>query len=266
MRSGTILNRYELFAAAGVIAAHATAIGDPGVVSFRQRDVRFLFQLFANWTEKIIGSSSVPLKNTQILRYLEALVEQGFLKADRSKKQPEYRLTRAGLLELVSRIVQKREENLPDQTYFLCYFLKSYRDRLLQVAASEGATFPESLRLELESLLDVKALLKQEISRLNHDIAKLSERVTGSMEAGDLAGRLYRDGAPHSEIVKTMEKRFPYELNSQKPLSELLAEIPPALAKWELEVGNKARAQLLWQPSVALLIAHRDQLVRLQNS
>ena len=119
MRRGTILNRGEIFAAAATIAAHASVYQD----GFRQRDVRFLLQLFLNWVERTLGNSPMPISNTQVYRYLEDLVKEGYAKANRRATQPVYRLTRVGLLELVNRIVNKREDNLPDQFFFLCYFL-----------------------------------------------------------------------------------------------------------------------------------------------
>ena len=32
---------------------------------------------------------------------------------------------------------------------------------------------------------------------------------------------------PLAEVVKEVERLYPYQLNSQKPLSELIADIPP---------------------------------------
>jgi hypothetical protein len=50
-----------------------------------------------------------------------------------------------------------------------------------------------------------------------------------------------------------VEARYPYELNSTKPLQELIASIAPDQRRWELEDGNVIRAKTIWEPQRALL-------------
>ena len=58
------------------------------------------------------------------------------------------------------------------------------------------------------------------------------------------------------------EKKYPYELNSQRPLSELMANIPEMQGRWELTRGGKARAEILWQPVLELWRLYLKQIVR----
>ncbi len=259
MRTGTLLQRYELYAAAAAIAAHASRPES----GFRQRDVSFLIQLFSNWLEQTPGTSRLKLNNTQVFRYLDELAKEGFAKVSRRGKQPEYQLTRAGLLELVTRIVNRREENLPDQFFFVCYFIQSYKPKIVEIVERQGKLFPPALRLELETLLDVKALREHELKRVDLQIAKLEGRLADCKQSAQLARRLGAEGRSEREIVAKIQEKHPYELNSQKPLSELFAFIPPDYVRWELETGYLYRANVLWQPSLQLLKSYRDVIRRM---
>lgn len=44
-----------------------------------------------------------------------------------------------------------------------------------------------------------------------------------------------------------LEKQHPYNLNSQKPLTKLIAEIPVELRLAELTTGSKNRESFIWQ-------------------
>jgi hypothetical protein len=261
MRHETVLSRNELFAAAATLAAHAGA-RDGG---FRQRDVRFLIHLFSNWVERTLGNSGFPLSNTQVHRYLEDLARNGFAKVNRRSKQPAYTLTRLGLLELVTRAVRRREGSLPAHFFFLCYFLRSYRPKLLELVAKEGRLFPHSLALELDALLDTTALIEDEQKRVQLELRKLEQRASDALHAAQMAKKLFSRNVPSDQIVGELEKQYPYELNSEKPLSELMTLVPSAYVRWELETGNAHRAEQIWQPSLALMREYSEQLQKLRE-
>jgi hypothetical protein len=52
-----------------------------------------------------------------------------------------------------------------------------------------------------------------------------------------------------------VEAVYPYELNNQKPLSALFAEIPEGMKRWELTTGNLYRKRFIWEPRRTLLAA-----------
>jgi hypothetical protein len=54
-------------------------------------------------------------------------------------------------------------------------------------------------------------------------------------------------------VIREVEKKYPYELNSMKPLHDLIASIAPDQRRWELETGGCVRATMLWEPQRALL-------------
>ena len=67
------------------------------------------------------------------------------------------------------------------------------------------------------------------------------------------------------EIIKELEKKHPYELNSEKPLSELYASFPPSHTYWELTTGAVSRATELWTPMNALWETYLNALEKLER-
>lgn len=261
-RADAVLHRYEIFFAAAAIAAHAS-LSETG---FRQRDVRFLIELFTNWVDLAAVSENVILNNTQIQRYLDSLCWEGYARKITREKIPKYRLTRIGLLELLSRLSHRTGPARPQHFFFLYYFLCNYRSRLIDLIRQEGKQFPSALRIEIESLLDHKRVLREEIKRADLEQKKWEERSREALKSAQLAAQLFGKNVPLAEAVQKIEKLYPYELNSQKPLSELIAAIPEEMAAWELAVGNKHRVEQLYGPSRGMISAYRDLLLKLDKA
>lgn len=252
--------RQDLIAATAVLAAHSNARGD----SFRQRDVKFLLDLFNNWLEYAPGGTTTPWQNNQIARYLHLLVQEGFARQLSRTKTPRYRLTRAGLLEVVNRIVHAGELPSREHFFFLYYFVKNYRPFIESLIKDEGKSFPTAIRLELEALFDVKALVEREVAATALAVKKLVVRMREAEQASKVAKQRRAEGRSTAEIVAELEESVPYDLNSQKPLGELISELRDAQKQWELEEGNGLRVQQLWKPTLSLLQTHLKLLHELQ--
>lgn len=247
--------KQEVFFSSATLAAHSSSDED----GFRQRDVRFFAELFLNWTEEL-GHTESALQNTQVLRYLEALVKEGYARKARRTASPSYRLTRLGLLEVTSRLVSPHHSAGPSRFLFVLSFLRSYRERIEDLVRREGQQFPLSLKLELEALLDPEALLASELKRVESAIVRLDSRIGEAQETAALCRRLSASRVPFPEVVAEIEDRYPYELNTQKPLSQLISSIAPDQRQWELEQGTLLRSTNLWKPQLALLKEYRLQL------
>lgn len=255
MRTGTIFRQYELFVAAGVLAAHATASSN----GYRQRDVRFLIELFSNWVESSFEGEVLPISNTQVLRYLEQLVQDGFARRRSVSKIPHYSLTRSGLIELLGRLFPQALSIQPEQFFFLFYFLKNYRPLLWRLVESEGKKFPLALRYEVESLLDVTSLVEQQVRFAELELRRIEERIAEGFAAGKLAKEKLKTH-PLEAVAAEIEQLYPYELNSQRPLTDFISAIPEALGAWELSEGSLARAEVLWKPAREMLVVYVEQL------
>ncbi len=259
MRTDSLFDRYELYVSGAIVAAHASN-GDSG---FRQRDVRFMIELFTNWIESSLDSDVLKLSNTQILRYLDKLVEEGFVRKVLKDGKPSYRLTRPGLIELVARMRGSKTLLRPENFSFLHYFLSSYQELVTDLVESEGSKFPIALKIEIKSLFDTRDLISEQKKRLEQEIFKLRVRVDEGKKSAQLASDLFRKGQELQQVAETIEEKYPYGLNSQKPLKELIGSIPVSLGRWELETGGENRARYLWQP---MLRYYERQLENLQKS
>lgn len=262
MRKHSVFDRFALVAATAAVAAHANARAE----GFRQKDVRFLMELFCNWIESFSRSEMVLIQNTQVLRYLKELERDGFVRLIRSARRPLYRLSRTGLIELISRAVSSTGTENPAQFFFLYYFISNYRQKIFDLVKAEGRQFPYALELELEGLLDCKGLLDREIKNAERKLREMDLRVSDGQKAAQLTAELIAKKVPYAEIVKRWEKLYPYGLNSHKPLSELFSEISPDIANWEIETGNIRRVENMWKPIRALHSRYLETLKQLKSA
>ena len=60
-----------------------------------------------------------------------------------------------------------------------------------------------------------------------------------------------------------MHRQFPYDLNMQRPLPDLMQDIPDQLRKWEMTTGHRHRAEFLWSPLRAYLEGNRKIIAKL---
>jgi hypothetical protein len=256
----SLFQRHELYVAAGALGAHASF-----AEGFRQRDVRFLVDLFTNWVETALQRSVTNVQNTQIQRYLESLAREGFARKITRGKQPHYRLTRIGLIELLTRISDEPQLARGHHFFFLFYFLRNYGPRLFSMVKAEGKQFPYSLKLEVERLLNIKGLLDRELAYAKKEMAKLNHRIEDAYHTSALMRNLIRQKVSIADAVKEVEKRYPYDLNSQKPLTELIASIPEDAREWELTEGTVKRAEEIWKPEYAMLKCYLEQLEKVRG-
>lgn len=271
MRTDSLFKRYEIFVAASIIAAHASKEEK----IFRQRDVRFMLELFTNWIEASLPEDGILISNTQILRYLEKLEEEGFIRKINKKPSgklyshikgqgPFYKLNRLGLIELLSRMRSASLVFRPENYFFLDYFLVSYKEIISELIEKEGNKFPLALKLEIDDLFNREELRANLKKRVKKEINKLRARKEEARKSADLSTRLFRKGESINAAAKEIEKLYPYGLNSKKPLSELIASVPKKLARHELETGNKERSEKLWGPMLAVLERYLGELERLK--
>ncbi len=237
-----LYSSYRVYFVAATLGAHSNLSTD----GFRQKDVRFLLGLFLNWMDSTIKNVDEKIHNTQISRYLDTLLKAGYISKQGRERLPRYRLTRAGLLELVGQLVQVPVHAPLEQFFFMIYFMKTYRARLTELVTAKENRLPRSLQIELESRLDIKELLDQQTRHIKLEISKLEARLQDTKGAAALANQLSKKGAKNEEIIKAVEQLYPYELNSQKSMSDLFREIPASMRSWELNVGNENRANILW--------------------
>ncbi len=254
MRRHSVEEKYAIFYRAAALSVQANTPGR----GFRQRDFLFFLDLLLNWGLPA-NSPGLRLHNGQSRRFLQQLAEDGFARCERGR-QPSYRLTRLGLLELVSQMVADAGKLDPHEFYFLFYFVSTYRSQIEQLIAAEGRQFPSALRLEILGLLDAEELLRVELRRTDQALEKLDLRVRETQAGARLYEEQRRLGRSVNEAAEQLERRYPYQLNSQKPLSKLISEIPEEIAEAELTTSARRRVELMFQPAKQLLLRHRENL------
>lgn len=232
---------------------------------FRQKNMLFLFELFVNWIESSAMSLSLNVQATQVSRYLDKLVKEGYARKKKSRAYPTYVLTRTGLLELMSQIVSNQYTEARSYFFFFFYFVKNYKPLIEKLVVEQGSLFPKALKLELDMHLDVSDFLKREIEASKNELKRLEIRIADSYATRELLKKRQSNNESFIDTVSEVEALYPYELNSQKPLSELIGELPPVLQKWELENGNYFRVKEMWEPACGQLKLYIEQLKALRE-
>lgn len=257
-RTGAVFETRTPIVTAAVIAAQAT-LAD----GFRQRDVRFFIELFSNWLEQTTGDHTLAIHNTQVQRHLDGLAGARF--ATRvGRSPPRFRLTPEGLIELLRRLVHRSDLMRLDEFFLVFHFLDAYGSRLRALAAHGGALESRLLAVDVDELVDPSRLVSRERERVAREVTRLSVRSDESRRTAALARALTTQGASLAEVAKGVERRFPYELNSQKPLTELLSALPEPWRREELLDIAERRAERFWEPLRTLLLHYDSVLAELQ--
>jgi len=201
----------------------------------------------------------------QVNRYLDSLIRDSLAKRSTRQGVPHYRLTRSGVIELLHRAVRRRFLHQREGFFFMVSYLVSYGNRIMALAQQETRPFPPALKMELEYLLDPGPLIDREIAVVDDEIRKLTKRIDDALKGSAMVEKNLLRGVPLEENVKEVQRLYPYELNSLKPLSELMKEIQPDQRAWELTEGAIIRVNMIWKPALSNLVNHRKELDRLKG-
>lgn len=261
MARDNLSSRHELFFVTALLATHASYSAN----GFRIRDVQFFIGLFSNWIECSIESDVLAPQAVQVNRYLDGLIRDSLAKRGVRQGVPHYRLTRTGVIELLNRAVRRRFLHQREGFFFIVSYLASYGERIMALAQQETRPFPPALKMELEFLLDPVPLIDREIELVDGEIRKLSKRIEDALKGSAMVEKNLLRGVALEENIKEVQRLYPYELNSLKPLSELMKNIQPDQRAWELTAGAKIRVDMTWKPALSNLVNHRKELVRLKE-
>lgn len=254
LRSGTSFDDRAPLVTAAVIAAQATA-----AEGFRQRDVRFFIELFSNWLESTTGVHTLTIHNTQVQRHLNALSKAKIARRI-GRSPPQFRLTPEGLVELLRRFVLRTDLMRIDDFFLAFHFLDAYGPRLRAMVTRGGTHASRLVALDLDQLVDPARLVAAERERVARELARLAVRCDESRKASALARQSLGRGAAIESVIREVEEQFPYELNSQKPLTELLSALPASWQREELVENAALRAERLWEP-LRKLLTHYDAIL-----
>lgn len=262
MRKDSNFEHNDIYILAACIAAHANGVKE----GFRQKDVKFLIEMLSNWMDMTLEGSTMDVHNTQVMRYLNYLVDQDWAKIVARGKQPRYKLTAIGLLTLVSKLVNRPPRFPLENFYFVFHFLETYRPPIEQLLQSESKGLPSAIKIELDFLLDMKKFLETQLRFLDRETQKLRQRIADSVEVTKIVRKARADRKISKDVVLEIEKKYPYDLNSQKSLSEFYLEIPEPLRDFILDHGIAKRTKQIWIPVLSAMEAHLENLKKLRES
>lgn len=219
---------------------------------FRQKDVRFYIDLLLDWMENSPFSKGVVIQNTQMMRFLNHLVEKQWL-TKKQQSPPLYFFNNKFLMELL-RETLSISENDPYEIFFLQFHLSSvYRESLSEMLFIRGVELTRGQKIDLEHLLDKKILLRNQKERIEMEIKKLSMRQKEISKMISFAKEELKLNPDPIAAVKKIETKYPYQLQYQKSMSKAFSEIHPKLRVLELTVHSEKRMDTLWAPMESYL-------------
>lgn len=260
MRKRALFEIHQRQLAAAFLAVYASSTE----TGFRQRDLRFYFELFLAWSETFLYPGAPALANTQFKRVISLFLEAGYAKRTGRLDPPRYTLTKGGILEVVRLLVVDLTPSRINEALFVCYFVKNYGPRIRKLL--ESTERPSSaLLLELSALLDFGEIKRELLVRLDKQIEVLSAYSDRCEQASSRTKSMLKSGSSLQEVVSYLQCNNPYQLNNQKPLKELYAQLVPDHATWELTEGLSARAKELWSPYMIVLSSYRERISALST-
>jgi len=251
-RTDAFYSNHSVYVNAALVATHANC----GKEGFRQKDVRFYIELLTNWAESSFKGAGLIIKNTQIQRLLDGMTEEGLLKRTLKKNNPTYVFSSIGLLEIITRLVNVDELKEPQDFYFLYHCVALYSDKMKDFLIGEKQSLPKSYQMEIQHLLDPRSLIERQKSRLSYEINKLVERISEAKQMSEYAKKKFEKNNNVHEVVLEIERKFPYQLNNQKRMSELFKTLSPDIQLLEITEAPAFRAKTLWEPLKASFESH----------
>lgn len=246
-------------------AAAITAEAMYGEAGFRQKDFRFLTEMFSNWMDSALGQTAIWVHNTQVMRYLETLCTESHAKVSQKSKIRIYRINFSGLIHLVREMGSCIERFPLEDFYFIYHFFSTYQEPILELIKQRGGNIPNTLRIEMQDLLQPQQILQSQIRFVEREHKKLSQRIRDSHEVVKIVQKGRANKRASLLISEDIERAFPYDLNSQKPLAEFYREIPENIRDWILDRALSTRTSELWGPLERSLKTHLEILKSLQT-
>jgi len=262
MRRDSNLEHNNIFAIAACLGAQTMFAAE----GFRQKDLKFLIEMFSNWVDITLKDRVLTVHNTQIMRYLNSLVAEGYAQKITRKGQSRFRLTRVGLISLLTQLIQRPPQFPLEHFFFAFHMVETYRAQIENLVKSEGQQFPSALKIELDALFNLEKILNEQVAYVRTELRKLKQRIEDSENVEKLVKKMRAEKRSISEIATAIEQQYPYDLNSQKPLAQFYNEIPKQVADWILDRAIGSRREQIWIPLVSILEKHLEVLERLRTS
>lgn len=246
---------------ASVLAAHSSSDLD----GFRQREVRFYMDVFSNWVFVKVNSTPFPLHNTQVMRSLQNMVRLGLAKNMGRKNPPRYKLTQAGLIQILRDLIALPLDDSYSEFFFVYQFIVSYKSRIFEKAQIASKSFSKSNLLDIEFLLDEKKYLRQQLDLVNLEIRHLKEKIQDSAKVISLVQEMKANKIETKKMYETVASKYPFELTSRKRLSQVWPELKEPWRERELTDMNRNRLNLYWKPKLQHLESFGQILKSLES-
>jgi len=224
---------------------------------FRPRDVMFSLDLVKNMFHHGLAGRAVDIQFIQIQRWLHRYVELGWVTAKTEGRVTTYKMKVSGFKGLLQALVAEDQLLEGSEALLIQQILDAYGP-YLQERVLSGRN-PSSAKDEsLRELLKPGVVFVNQIKLLDHAIVTLERRMKESLRLQAYCKNALERGQSTEAIASSLPSDFSYKLSHQKPFKELLQEIPPALAEFEIREGFAHRNRRFFSPYLRYLKSQKS--------
>lgn len=226
---------------------------------FRQKDLRFYFELINDWVDSSHKNKHNKIQNTQIMRFLESLVLRDWLQ---KKTGPIYYFRNKNFMPFLKEVFSVNEEDSFEIFLLQVHSATLYSKIIYQLLYRRGIELSYGEKLDLEVLLSSKNLIDIKRSNLLKEVKVLEKRIEDVEKMVQFSKNKINSYEP-MDIAKELEQINPYNLQFYQSMTKTFKDLIPEIAKLELTENSKRRIDTLWIPilnDIKYKISILDQL------
>lgn len=243
MKRVSIFDRHRTLILSSFLAGHVVFRQN----GFRLKDVQFFFYLFSNWLENDRKAKGIEIQLVQIKRLLEEFSAKGLVESIGVKRHKRFSFSFIGYQHLIRRLVSDDKFLTISEIILIQYILTEYRDQILEAISSHKVFISPSELLDFHSLIDPVAFVNRQIGWSNDVIKDLKIRLEENQAMAEYIDEAQREGRGTDEIIKVLTKKFSYQLNARRVLSDVFFDFGQEMMATELTNGFRNRQRLLFR-------------------
>lgn len=211
---------------------------------FRQKDVRFYIELITDWMESSEKFKMVTVQNTQMMRFLDSLVQKDWLI---KKPGPTYFFKDKYFMSLMKELFSVDENDSFDLFLLQYHFASLYKKIIYELLFRRGVELSNGEKIDLEILLSTKHLKEKQRDKIHKELLILDNRIEDVNKMVNFSEQKLKTLRP-LEVVKELEKTNPYQLQYYQSMTQTFKDILPEIITLELTVHSEKRIKTIWEP------------------
>lgn len=218
---------------------------------FRPKDLIFFIDLVKDVLMPSRHGFDISVQTIQVQRWLKRYVAWDWLMIRRRGRYETYHIKSEGLKGLAATLTSPEQHLDIQEALLIQELLDAYGPLLRAQIPDKNALGKAEPWLEL--LLAPKTILRRQWQILKKTIAHHERRQKESLQLQKYCQDGLAKGRSLEELLTDMPAPYSYSRQHQKPLGELLLEVPRPVAEFEMRKGFALRQERFYTPTLEYL-------------